>query len=534
MEPENKKLMFWGGIALMLLIPALFLNLGKTSFNEDEGTRGVVAMEMIYQHDFVTPTISGEYYYNKPPFYNWIIASSFLLFGNFSPLALRFPMAVSVVLFGASVFFLMRKRVGSYFALILALATMTSGRILFYDSLHGLIDVTNGWLTFVLFISIYLLYERKKYYLLFLVAYLISASTFLMKGLPSIAFLGISLLTLFIYKRDVKRLFTLPHLAGILVFILLVGGYYVTYCIKNDNPLITLFKILFIEANKKSIGGNDIAHTVGHLFTFPFEYIGHFLPYTIFIIFFIKKKNRKLVWNNSFTKYLILVFFFNILIFWISPIVYARYLLMFIPLAYGVLMYPFMKNPEENQGMVRIMQVIFTIAMALFVLTPFIIALSPPARVIDNKFLKAVVMSVALAIPFIFYLKNRKRVILYFIISLILVRVTFNLLIIPIRSYDSWHFITKGSATRIGEKYKDQELCIYDEPSIYHEPDKLVLDKAVYFLSRERGRVVPLCTKFEPGKLYVITHSDYNPEIHSIIDHLYSDPETPLYVVKMK
>ena len=74
MAIHKKKLWIWGAVSFVLLVPALFLNLGDNRFIEDEGTRGIVAMEMIYQNDFITPTISGEYYYNKPPGYNWIIA----------------------------------------------------------------------------------------------------------------------------------------------------------------------------------------------------------------------------------------------------------------------------------------------------------------------------------------------------------------------------------------------------------------------------------------------------------------------------
>lgn len=534
MTAENKKLWFWGIISFVLLIPALFLNLGDNGFIEDEGTRGIVSMEMIFQNDFITPTISGEFYYNKPPGYNWLISISFLLFGNFSTLALRFPMVLSLLFYGLSVFLLMRKRLGKHFALVLALATITCGRILFYDSLHGLIDITMGWLTFVVFITIFQLYEKGKFYWLFIIAYAISGYTFLMKGLPSIAFLGISLLTLFIYKKDFKRLFTFPHLIGIITFLVIVGGYYYTYSIKNNNSLITLFKILFIEANKKSIGGNELVDTITHLFVFPFQYFVDFLPFTIFAIFFFNKQNIQLVWKHDFTRYLVLIFFFNILIFWISPVVFARYLLMFVPLAYGVLMYPYMKMPEENRRAVSVIDGVLVGAMALMAVVPIIMAVVPPSMVVENKWWKAIPSSVAIGIILWLYIRSQRNVILHFILVLIIVRIAFNLFVIPIRTYDSWHFTTQKSASRIGKEYKNRELCIFDEPSIYHEPDKLVLDKAVYFISRERGEIVPLCTTFEPGKLYILSDEEYDPDIHEIVDNLFTYRKLPLYVVEVK
>lgn len=61
-------------IIFTLLIPALFINLGKMPLSSDEPTRSVVALEMNLSGNYVTPTINGDYYYNKPPLYNWILA----------------------------------------------------------------------------------------------------------------------------------------------------------------------------------------------------------------------------------------------------------------------------------------------------------------------------------------------------------------------------------------------------------------------------------------------------------------------------
>jgi len=66
------------GIILVLLLPALLLRLGYMPHIDDEAIRALVALEMRWSDNWVTPTLHGDYYYNKPPLWNWLLA---LLFG---------------------------------------------------------------------------------------------------------------------------------------------------------------------------------------------------------------------------------------------------------------------------------------------------------------------------------------------------------------------------------------------------------------------------------------------------------------------
>ena len=56
---------------LFLAIPPFFINLGLLPLFADEPTRANVALEMILSGNYSVPTIGGEYYYNKPPVYNY-------------------------------------------------------------------------------------------------------------------------------------------------------------------------------------------------------------------------------------------------------------------------------------------------------------------------------------------------------------------------------------------------------------------------------------------------------------------------------
>ena len=96
--PDQYKYLVW--ITLLLLIPALFINLGLSPLIHDEAIRGVVAFEMNQSGNLVVPTINGEHYYNKPPLYNWILLGFFNVFNQYSEFVLRLPSVISLLIFG--------------------------------------------------------------------------------------------------------------------------------------------------------------------------------------------------------------------------------------------------------------------------------------------------------------------------------------------------------------------------------------------------------------------------------------------------
>ena len=52
---------------IILLIVSLFINLGMQPLYLEEPRRAIIALEMIFNKNFIVPTELGEFYYNKPP-----------------------------------------------------------------------------------------------------------------------------------------------------------------------------------------------------------------------------------------------------------------------------------------------------------------------------------------------------------------------------------------------------------------------------------------------------------------------------------
>jgi 4-amino-4-deoxy-L-arabinose transferase-like glycosyltransferase len=86
------------GVDIVILVAALMLltfGIGNYGlFEPHEGHFADVAREMLLREDWITPTLNGAHYLNKPPLLYWMIATSCQLFG-INEFAARLPVALS-------------------------------------------------------------------------------------------------------------------------------------------------------------------------------------------------------------------------------------------------------------------------------------------------------------------------------------------------------------------------------------------------------------------------------------------------------
>ena len=87
-------------VTLIFLCGGLFIKLGHQPLYLEEPRRALIALEMIYNDNYIVPTEFGEYYYKKPPVWNWIIIGSYNLFNNYSEYSVRFFSTISFLLMG--------------------------------------------------------------------------------------------------------------------------------------------------------------------------------------------------------------------------------------------------------------------------------------------------------------------------------------------------------------------------------------------------------------------------------------------------
>ncbi|MCB9898550.1 MAG: glycosyltransferase family 39 protein [Planctomycetes bacterium] len=70
-------------LLVLLAVPLFFFRLGGPGFfDPDEGRYAEIPREMLASGDFVTPTLDGVHYFEKPPLLAWLVAASFRAFGQ--------------------------------------------------------------------------------------------------------------------------------------------------------------------------------------------------------------------------------------------------------------------------------------------------------------------------------------------------------------------------------------------------------------------------------------------------------------------
>jgi len=462
----------------ILLLPALLINLGLQSFISDEAVRALVSMEMIFSDDYMTPTLAGDLYYRKPPAYNWLISVFYLVSGNYSDTTLRLVAVFSLIAYGSIIFLTLRKKLGRENALLVSFMFITCGRILFYDSFHGLIDIGYSALVFLNFMLIWYFIRKEKYLLLFLLSYALTGITFLMKGLPSFYYQGITLMVAFLLEKKFRRLISLRHLAGIFLLVIIVGSYYWIYASRNPGELGNMMKILLFESTQKTALGTGIWRSVAHFFTFPFEFIYHFLPWTILVIYFIRRDIKSLISGNPFIRYCLYLFFFNILIYWLSPDTFGRYLFVHATLLFPVLIYLHNIHGQEKTWQYNVVRHAFIGIAILVVVSPVFYLVFEITRELELSYLKIGMLIFSSAILFYLFIKLKSRRVIIMFTLLLVARIGFNWFIIPSREKTIDTTICRDEAIAAGRGTRGTTLKLYRRtPMVTH---------LQYYITRER------------------------------------------------
>lgn len=197
-------------IAVFSII-VVFCNLGGIPLlDPDEPVYAETPKEMLLFNDWLSPRIYGDFWYDKPPMYYWLVTLSFKLFGV-NEFAARFPSAllsiicIWLVYRAGSRFF--SERAGSIGSLVLATSL---GYI--YMSKAAVTDIT---LT-LCFTACLLAFMEKKYYLF----YLFSGLATVTKGPIGFLFPGAILLLYMLVTRSFSEIKQMKVPTGLLLFAL--------------------------------------------------------------------------------------------------------------------------------------------------------------------------------------------------------------------------------------------------------------------------------------------------------------------------
>ena len=475
--PTHSPYLVW--IILILLIPALFINLGVSPFIEDEATRGLVAFEMNRSGNLITPTMNGEYYFNKPPLYNWILLGFFKLFNQYSEWVLRLPALISLLLFGLIIYVTTRREMGSRVAFMSSLLFITCGRILFYDSMRGLIDLSFSMVVFLNFYLIYYSLKKRRFYSLFIISYFLTATAFLLKGLPALVFQGLTLIAALAYFKSLKKLFHPSHFAGLAILILLVGGYY--YLLWEDSREPEFFSKLVTQSTQRTFIRHGFWKTILHLFSFPFEQVYHLLPWSLLFIFLFTKSFYSRLRENKYQGYLALVFAVNIPVYWTSYGTHPRYLFMLYPILF-ILLSDYYFHLNQQDKLYRVFWNIMLVSLGLALIAGSWLFFTQDLSGSGNSILVYCIALAFILTGYFFMWKKAKLRFELMILVLLCLRIFFNLVLLPDRAVKSKYLIEKQAAEKIDDITVQSELMLH--------PDAPVTPVFVYYMSIARNDIL--------------------------------------------
>ena len=251
----------------------------------DEPRYAQVAREMLARHDWITPTLGGKPWLEKPPLYYWQAMLAYSIFGV-SDWAARLPSAVDATLLVFAVYvFLKRLRPG--FQLDGALITASAAGVIGFARAAST-DMPLAAMFTIALLAWFAWYEGESYLDLALF-YVFIALGMLAKG-PVAPLLAAIVIALFATaKHDFRLLMRTLWIPGILLFCAVSLPWYVAVQIRNPE----FFRVFILEHNLARFGTNLYHHPEPFWYFIPVTLIG-LIPWTVCVLASIDESVR--VW----------------------------------------------------------------------------------------------------------------------------------------------------------------------------------------------------------------------------------------------
>jgi len=317
--------------ALVILVLGIYgSRLERLSIRGEEPRRATVAKEMLATGEWIVPRIQGHPFLSRPPLQNWSIALFSTLTGGIDRLAMRLPSALAVLFTVLLVYWYsghFLRRAGA-FAAAVAFSTMAQVMEL------GRLGETEA--LFTLFVGASLLVWHLGYAkswpapMVWMAGYGLAALGALTKGTQApVYFVGAVCLFL-VLRRDWGWLFGRPHLAGILLFVVVIGLWGIPFVVETGWDGVR--SMLFTEVGYR-FTDTSLSAVFSHLVAYPFQLLLCMLPWSMALVCFWHRSSRSGAEGASpavaFAMISLIVAFPTC---WIPPGAHERYMMPLYPL----------------------------------------------------------------------------------------------------------------------------------------------------------------------------------------------------------
>ena len=463
----KEKHLFW--LLFVLLGISLFINVSTNPLFLEEPRRAMVALEMYLQDNLMVPTLYGEFYYRKPPVFNWVILGSMQLFSEHPEFACRTVSILSYLLMGLLTYWVCKKYHSERLGWMASLLFLTSVHLLFYGSMFAEIDLFFSVVTYASILSLFVFYGHQKPLLYFLSIYGLSSVGMLTKGGPSVVFLGMSLAAHFAINRNWRWYFSWQHLVGIILLIGSISAFVLAY--DQYNPIENLVNDVWKQSTDQTAVNHGVGKALLHVLTYPSEVFRDLLPAVLFFPFLFVNGNAKKLWEHPFLRFTAVLFLANILVYWISPGTRSRYVYMLYPMLVIICAWLFLQSVERYEWIEKALRklnffliVVITVAMIIF---PFV----APHFGLLNVNLVVLLFSIAalLVIGYVSFQKRLSTQMWWLICLLIFARFQFDVFVLPARAETGEHLQYRIHGEKIAELSEGKKLWLYKYDTVADE-----------------------------------------------------------------
>jgi 4-amino-4-deoxy-L-arabinose transferase-like glycosyltransferase len=293
-QPTNPQIRVYTLLAATCIF-LFFYGLGSFGLvGADEPRYAQVAREMLSRHDWVTPTLLGQPWLEKPVLYYWQAMLSFMASGV-TDQAARIPSAVDATLLIAAIFFFLRRfRPGSEIdgALVAASCAGTIG-----FARAAATDMPLASTFAIALLSWYAWYEsrasntnRPRLYLAGF--YFFLALGTLAKGPVAPGLAAIILFIFLAFRSDWRGIGRTLWLPGIILYLVLTLPWYVAVQLRNPQ----FFRVFILEHNLARFSQNVYHHPQPFWFYGP-VFLLAMLPWSLILIVALLERGRAL-WSD--------------------------------------------------------------------------------------------------------------------------------------------------------------------------------------------------------------------------------------------
>lgn len=488
-------------VFFILLLIALFGWQSVMELRGEEPRRAVITFEMIYNDKYWIPTLNGWDYFNKPPLFNWVQSLFIKGAGSMDEWVIRLPSNISFLLTGGVIYWAAKRYLGSRTAFLSLISFLTFGDFLFSATItSGEMDLFFMFLVIVQIFSIWIGVLERNDKILFLGSFIFAALGTLTKGPPSIAFQALTLYPTLIIFGHWKKLISPYHIIGILIYMLMVGGYFFIYDYEGDaiGYIVRLIK----ESSQRTALEQPFMAVIYGVLEFPLTIIKLMFPWSIAVVLLLNQKIRQQIINHPFIKLLLIFLLFNLPLYWIKSDHKSRYVYMFLPILGLIISYAIFKastiQPKSLQTQKKLIIGLMLIAIVVLLTAPFMIPVAIP-----NLMIKAVCIAVACLAVLLLTRKVPHHRFLLLATFIVLFRIGFNLIFLPLDNFDEDNISTRNSISELCETTNNRSINLLGGEFQYHSKLSL-LGSTIFEMNHDSSPEMPFSIPY-----YIIKHTGH-------------------------